>query len=48
MFHIVENFPDGFAEAIDWLDDRAEADHYVRILNAQCAGLSVRYTVEAA
>jgi hypothetical protein len=46
MFNIVENFPDGFSEAIDIVDDRAEADHYVRVLNEQCAGLSVRYTVE--
>lgn len=46
MFAIVEHFPDGYHATIDTLDDHAEADHYVRILNDQCAGLSVRYTVE--
>jgi hypothetical protein len=46
MFAIVEHFPDGHSSTIDTLDDHADADHYVAILNAQTQGLSVRYTVE--
>jgi hypothetical protein len=48
MFNIIENFSDGTSEAIDVVDDHAEAEHYARILNAQVQGLDVRYTVEAA